>query len=212
MTQTRLAILGMTVLYLSTIFMTGAVYNQLPKTVPMHWNIKGEVDGYGTRATVWITPGIGFAMMALFVGLAWGITKVEKERAAVLWMGISMMAFFVVLQALILRAAQGHTVDMTRWMGASMSLMFAGLGRSMRDIPRNGLAGIRLPWTMASDEAWRITHHRASKIMLIGGIIGFILSLIVSGMGGILISIGSILYTIVDSYYATRPARINRPS
>ena len=101
---------------------------------------------------------------------------------------------------------------MTRWMGAAMSLMFGGMGRSMRDIPRNGLAGIRTPWTMASDEAWQICHHRASKIMVAGGIAGFLVSIMLSGVAGILISVGSMLYTLVDSYIATRPGRMKESS
>ena len=121
------------------------------------------------------------------------------------------MAFFVVIQALILSASLGHEVDMSRWMGAAMSLMFGGMGRSMRDIPRNGLAGIRTPWTMASDQAWRISHQRASKIMLAGGVAGFLVSVSMSGLAGILISVASMLYTLIDSYFATRPARLNQP-
>ena len=212
MTKIRIAIGIIVILFLATIVMTGSVYNQLPARVPMHWNIKGEIDGYGPRATVWIMPVIDLAMVALFIGLAWWITKVEKERLAILWMGVSVMVFFVVLQGLILSASLGNKVDMTLWMGAAMSLMFGGMGRSMRDIPRNGLAGIRTPWTMASDEAWRICHHRASKIMVAGGITGFLVSIILSGMAGILISVGSMLYTLVDSYIATRPDRMKESS
>jgi len=61
---------------------------------------------------------------------------------------------------------------------------------------------------MASDEAWRICHHRASKIMVVGGIAGFLVSIILSGFAGIMISVGSMLYTLVDSYIATRPDRM----
>lgn len=212
MSKIRISILIIMILFMTTVVMTGSVYRQLPVRVPIHWNIKGEIDGYGPRSTVWIMPAIDLALVALFVGLAWSITNVEKERLALLWMGVSVMAFFVVIQALILSASLGHEVDMTRWMGAAMSLMFGGMGRSMRDIPRNGLAGIRTPWTMASDQAWRISHQRASKIMLAGGIVGFLLSIFLSGVVGILISVGSMLYTLVDSYIATRPTRINKAS
>jgi uncharacterized membrane protein len=210
MSKLAISIFIIMILFMTTVVMTGVVYNQLPARVPMHWNIKGEIDRYGPRATVWMLPAIDLAMVGLFIGLAWSITKVEKERLSVLWMGVCVMAFFVVIQALILSASLGHKVDMTRWMGAAMSLMFGGLGRSMRDIPRNGLAGIRTPWTMASVEAWRISHQRASKIMVVGGIAGFLVSIILSGLAGILISVGSMLYTLIDSYVATRPARLNK--
>lgn len=188
--------------------MTASVYSQLPATVPMHWNYKGEADGFGSRATVWLTPGLGFGMVLLFVGLSYAITKVEKERMAVLWMGVSVLAFFTVLQALVLSSSLGYKPDFLRWMASAMSLMFMGLGRSMRDLPRNGMAGIRTPWTMASDEAWRISHQRASKIVVWFGAAGLLLSLAGGGFVGIIVAVGGLLYTLVDSYRATRPSRM----
>jgi uncharacterized membrane protein len=36
----------------------------LPDKIPVHFNAAGEVDGYGSRATLWMLPVIGFIMYA----------------------------------------------------------------------------------------------------------------------------------------------------
>jgi uncharacterized membrane protein len=183
---------------------TAAVFEQLPRIVPMHWNIRGEADGFGSRGTVWISPVINLLMFGLFQGLTYAIAKDEKQKNALMLLGVSLSGFFLLLQILILAASLKYQVDMTRWMGLGLCVMFMMMGGAMKDLPRNGLAGIRLPWTMKSDEAWAVSHHRAAKIMIYGSVAGFWISLFVNGFAGIMICLLAMLYTIPDSYYATR--------
>lgn len=45
---------------------TYITYSELPETIPVHFNGKGEADGFGNKATLWIMPAISLVM---FVGL-----------------------------------------------------------------------------------------------------------------------------------------------
>ena len=45
-------------------------------------------------------------------------------------------------------------------------------------------------------------------IMVVGGLAGSVVCVLLSGVAGILISVGAMLWTIVDSYFATRPGRL----
>ena len=38
----------------------------LPEQIPTHWNIRGEVDGYGGKWTLFIFPVMMVGMLALF--------------------------------------------------------------------------------------------------------------------------------------------------
>lgn len=183
---------------------TAMVYSKLPDKVPMHWNIKGEIDGWGGRQSVWILPSIEIPFVILMLGLCYAVGKTESERAAFLMLGAIFCGFMFTIQCLTLASSLNYKVDMNRWMGVSISLLFMGLGFAMKDLPRNGLAGIRLPWTMKSDEAWRITHARSAWIIAIGSGFGLVVSLLGFGIIGIFISAGSLLVSVVDSYYATR--------
>lgn len=42
-------------------------YNALPEKIPSHFNIRGEVDGYGSKSSLFILPTIA---SMLFIGLA----------------------------------------------------------------------------------------------------------------------------------------------
>jgi len=208
MNRTRIVVLSMAFLFLIQFVVTGAFYSRLPETIPTHWNYKGEPDAFGPRASIWIMPVMSVPLSALFLGLAWGIGKTDKERFGLAFMGAATLAFFVLMQVLVICNCLGFRMDMSRWVGAAIGLLFGAIGYSMKDLPRNHLAGIRLPWTLASDEAWQVAHRRSSRIMTAGGLAGTVFSLLLSGAAGIGVSIGSMLYTIVDSYFATRPARL----
>ena len=207
MNRSRVFLMGMLVCFVLTLVVTALVYRQLPETVPTHWNHRGEIDGYGKKGSVWILPVMQFPMAALFLGLSYGIGQNDRERSSFLLLGLLMTAFFLCLQCLILASSLKLRVDMNRWMGSLLSLMFLGIGFVLKDLPRNGLAGIRLPWTMASDEAWKISHERASRIVMAGSALGLFLSLTGLGMAGIICSVGALLYTCIDSYFATRRIR-----
>lgn len=58
-------LISATLLILMVIY-TIMVYSDLPETIPIHFNAKGEGDNYGNKLTVWLLPAIGFA---LFIGL-----------------------------------------------------------------------------------------------------------------------------------------------
>lgn len=208
MNRNRIVILSMAFLFVVQFLFTGAFYARLPETIPTHWNIRGEPDAYGPRATVWLMPVLSLPLSILFLGLAWGIGKTEKDRFGLLFMGASTLLFFVFMQIIVLASCMGYQVDMSRWVGVAIGILFALLGLGMRDLPRNHLAGVRLPWTMASDQAWAVVHQRSARIMVAGGLAGSVLSLLISGFAGILLSVGSMLWLIVDSYRVTRPGRL----
>lgn len=47
-------------------FYTFIHFNQLPLTIPTHFNIKGEIDNYGSKYTLWILPLVITFVFILF--------------------------------------------------------------------------------------------------------------------------------------------------
>lgn len=208
MSRNRVVVLFMAFFFLAQFLLTGTLYSRLPDTIPTHWNFQGQPDAYGPRSSIWIMPVLSIPLAILFLGLAVGIGKTDKERFGLLFMGASTLLFFLVMQTLIIVNCLGYRLDMSRWVSGAIGMLFASLGLGMRDLPRNHFAGIRLPWTMTSDEAWAAAHRRSSRIMAIGGLAGSLISIAFSGMAGIAVCVASVLWTIVDSYYVTRPGRL----
>lgn len=66
------------------------IWNRLPDRIPTHYNGTGEIDGYGTRFTVWLCPAV-MLLMYQFIGLverhpAWwntGVTVTKTNAAGV---------------------------------------------------------------------------------------------------------------------------------
>lgn len=44
-------------------------YAQLPAEIPSHYNFYGEIDGYGSRGTLWIMPVVGILCDALMLAV-----------------------------------------------------------------------------------------------------------------------------------------------
>lgn len=61
-----------------------------------------------------------------------------------------------------------------------MGLMFLFLGNYMPKIKQNGAVGIRIKWTLESEENWSATHRYAGKIWFAGGLVLMVSALIPS--------------------------------
>jgi uncharacterized membrane protein len=61
----RLAWAGLLFLWIFSI----ASYSSLPSIIPTHFNIKGDVDGYGSKITIWLIPSIVTIIVAGFTVL-----------------------------------------------------------------------------------------------------------------------------------------------
>jgi hypothetical protein len=49
---------------------TSYYFNALPGIIPIHFDLSGSPDGYGSRNTIWILPGIVTGIVFLFNTLA----------------------------------------------------------------------------------------------------------------------------------------------
>ncbi len=60
-------VVGLSVL--SLIGLALAIYPRLPETIPVHWNYKSQVDGWGPRWTLLIMGALPLAIYLLMKGL-----------------------------------------------------------------------------------------------------------------------------------------------
>lgn len=60
--------------------------------------------------------------------------------------------------------------------GSGSALIWMARAAASGRLKRNSLAGIRVPSTMASDEAWLAAHKRAKRPTLITGVIAFMVA------------------------------------
>ena len=148
------------------------LWNQLPEQMPTHWNAAGEVDGWSSKPfAVFGLPLILLAAQCLCtLGVGADPKKnnhPEKILHLVLWI-IPILS--VVLHAVTYATALGKEVRMELIMPVLIGLLFAIIGNYMPKCKQNYTIGIKIPWTLNSEENWNRTHRFAGRLWVICGI------------------------------------------
>ncbi len=149
------------------------LWNQLPERMPIHWNASGEVDGWSSKAlAVFGLPGILVAFQWL-CALGTGAdpkkgNHSKKVLQLVLWI---IPVLSVVMHTMTYAAALGVAVPMERVMPVVVGLIFTIIGNYMPKCKQNYTIGIKIPWTLNSEENWNKTHRFAGWLWTVCGIL-----------------------------------------
>ncbi|GAB6157133.1 SdpI family protein [Desulfotomaculum varum] len=185
----------------------GSFYPSLPDLVPTHWNIQGQVDNYSHKAVATlIMPALPLFIYILMTFLP----KLDPQRKnyqkfASTYNKIRAAIVFVMMliTLLPLLAALGYNLDVSLTVRLIISLLFIFIGNYIGKIRYNYFTGIRVPWTLASEEVWQKTHRMGGKLMVAGGLIA-LLALPAPPTGGFIITMAGLflplVLTIVYSY------------
>jgi uncharacterized membrane protein len=185
------------------------LYPGLPDRIPTHWNIRGEVDGYGGKWTLFAWPMIMVGMLVLFYflpALSPRHFEVDAFRPTYLYIMDIVLGLFAYMQGVLLytvyqSANGGAAVDLGRGFMAGLFLFFALLGNQIGKVRKNFYIGVRTPWTLANDRVWNDTHRLAAWVMVAAGLIGFVLTILnVPIMISLIILIGSALVPVIYSF------------
>jgi len=186
-----LALIGLTIL------ISAWFYPQLPAQVPSHWDINGTVDGWQTPLESALFVPIVCVVLMTILWLAGRFDPRPSIVAAIDWVVVIMLVFFVGLQVTIMLIGTGNHIPMERIIMIGMAGLFAGIGRAMRDVEPNGFVGIRTFWTMTNPQVWRETHLLAYRTMVISALITMVVAclpippawLFVGGLSSILVGV-----------------------
>lgn len=198
------------VLALIPMILTIVFYEKLPQKIPMHWNMEGKIDRMGDKFPgAFILPLIILAMPVL-MGV---LPKIDPKRANYKLFGNSYYAIklytiliLVCINLFILFTSLGFSVlRMDTFIKIMVGVLIAVLGNVMPKLKQNYFAGIKTPWTLASEEVWFAVHRIAGIMWFAAGVLMIILGFIpgaVSAMIYIAIIPVVAIYPIVYSYFA----------
>lgn len=151
------------------------LYNKLPQDIPMHWNVRGQIDNYMDKSVaVWMMPMMVLGMSILF--RIFSMIDPKKQRYELFkreWeiMQTVYIAFFVYLHFVIFYMSLNPTKDLLPLMFLGMGILFTLLGNYMGKIRQNYFIGIKLPWTLSNEDNWNKTHRFASWTITISGLV-----------------------------------------
>lgn len=180
---------------------------RLPARTPMHWNLKGEVDGWGSplMATLML-PILASVTYLVILAYDWGRLDFKAARAmsqaTTRQIRILVLLLMACLQGLILRASMSGGLLRSGWMLLVISLFFVGFGNLMPRLEPNAWAGIRIPPTLENREVWKRTHRLGGRWFMAAGLLGMALSFLPESIANLLTLPLILLPVLVSMVYA----------
>ncbi|MEJ1238010.1 SdpI family protein [Chryseolinea sp. T2] len=156
----------------------------LPDRIPIHWNVSGDVDGWTSRDQLPMFLGTMAALGFALYLLTRFMKKLDPKRSArvsettAARIGFGIVVFMCAINCLILAPGLGK-FNMTTTLVVMVSLLYTFLGNLMYNIKPNYFIGIRLPWTLESDDNWRRTHRLAGAVWFVGGLVSATLAMFI---------------------------------
>ena len=149
------------------------LWDQLPEHIPTHWNASGEVDGWSSKAFA------VFGLSGILLAAQWLCTlgtradpkkdnHPEKILHLVLWI---IPVISNLLYAITYAVALGKEVRIEVIMPVFIGLLFAIIGNYMPKCKQNYTIGIKIPWTLNSEENWNRTHRFAGRLWVVCGLV-----------------------------------------
>lgn len=182
------------------------VWSSLPTRVPMHFDLRGNVNRYGSPWELLILPGVNIfvALILYFIPrLDPNQKNIEQSLSAYRWIRISVATMFAFFFALMLIKTFHPTFDDTPLIVIGLLALFFMVGFAMPRLKQNYMIGIRLPWTLESEDNWNRTHAFAGRLWPLGSIMGIVLVILFPSVSlfiiiGVLLAM--VVWTIVYSY------------
>jgi uncharacterized membrane protein len=184
---------------------------QLPNKIPTHWNIRGEVDGYGNRFTglllLPITVAVLYPLFRFLPSIDPGKRHYENFATAYGVFRIAFSLFMAGMYATTIVAAFGRHVDVTMIVCLMAGALLAVLGNLMGKIRPNWFIGVRTPWTLSSQASWNKTHHLAGWLFMLMGLAVAAAGVVQTGWmlaGMLTVLLGSLAWMVVYSFVIYR--------
>ena len=189
---TRFHLLLLTV----TLAMAGVGFIRIPDDFIYlaHWS--GSVaDWLWPRETIFLAPAIQLLLMAVFFTLGGLLTKNQYAKSQhILEPALTaLMGVVAASQLGLLLTGIGSDLDFIRFTGFALGLVLLLLGVVLYEAERHTYAGMRMPWPISSDRAWRLVHRLAGSAFVLAAIGLFVLAWLDVGAGPMLAAFATAL-------------------
>lgn len=198
---------------------TVMVLQFMPDRIPMHYDMAGNIDRWGSKYESLIFP-----ILILAISLLWTLmikyfekkeqkATDEKERAdaktnakVIKIVGVSMAAMFTIMQGFIMYGSyheaisnvEKQTIDISKVATILMGIIFIVLGNFMTKIRANGTVGFRVSWSMYNENTWRKSNRfAATMIMIVGGLTIITVAVMRNSFGAMMIMLGYLFISII---------------
>ena len=165
-----------TLICLLPIVLSLAVYDKLPDTMPIHWDVEGNPDGYGSKAfaAIWLPLMMAGLNLITHFGLNTDPKKANSSKILKLIGKLTIPFLSLTLLPITVFAGLGYKIAIEKIVPAFVGLLFIIVGNYLPKSKQNYTVGIKLPWTLDNETNWNKTHRLAGYLWIIGGVVMFV--------------------------------------
>lgn len=148
------------------------LWNRLPDKIATHFS-GGVADGWSTKLSAVVFLPVVLFVIHLF---CLGVTLNDPKKRNIGNMMMSVIFWIVPVLSLVSNLsiygyALGMDLNIDMIVGILVGVLFLLLGNYMSKSHQNYTVGIKLPWTLNSEENWNRTHRLAGKLWIFAGIL-----------------------------------------
>ena len=181
------------------------LWNRLPDRMAIHFGINNEADGFSSRALAVLGLPL-FLLAAEWIGAFVMANDPKMQNIAPKLFSFSL--WIVPVVSLVMAAAVysynlGYRVNFIFVVELLLGVMFIIIGNYLPKARQNYTMGIKIPWTLANEENWNLTHRLAGYLWVIAGILMVIAVLAGVGLAAWLMPVVAltILIPCIYSYW-----------
>lgn len=182
------------------------IWNDLPDTVPLHWNVEGEVDRVGSKKELWLIPVVTTLMIYLILLAVPAIDpkrKIQEMGAKYQQLKFALVTFMSGLALVVLYMVKAGGEGSARLIFVLVGLLFAALGNYMKTVKPNYFIGFRTPWTLENNTIWEKTHRMGGMLWFVGGLLMVLISFLMQGRTHFYIFMGiTLVISIIPAIYS----------
>ena len=154
---------------------SAALYPMLPAVIPTHWNAAGVIDGWMPKLRGAVVAPIGSLVTVLCL-ILFEPSEIETEDDDLkvryyptIVAGVAAIWLFGNLS--VLTYGMGWRHDMPSDAAVAVGLLLIVIGNSLGKFSRNGVVGVRTPWTLADKEVWVRTNRVGGWLVVLAGVV-----------------------------------------
>ena len=168
------------------------VFPALPETVPMHWGVSGQADGWGAKWQVLILALLPFGIVLLMQAAR----KIDPKHESFARFEKAWNVFTLLMTLFMIGMTWTCALDSFGLMpgGESMvqvlilggcGVMFIVFGNFMPQIKQNYTFGCRTPWALNDEHNWNRTQRMGGITFVVMGAVMLLSSVFGKAMGDV---------------------------
>lgn len=188
------------------IMIVGIVIKMLPTEIPIHFNLQGQVNSWGSK---YLLVAIALSSILVSILIVMGLNLIEKKSYSessdkkkqemlsnskmiiisgiITQIVINSLIYYIIFQSLMLGNGAKSDIRLDiELLITLIGLVFILFGNIMPKCKRNSIIGIRTKWSISNDKAWKLSQLWGGKLFIVAGVLIILSGILLTGMNGII--------------------------